>query len=132
MDIYAQNVMDHYKCPRNRGQLNKPTMSGQQSNRSCGDTITVDLEVKDDKVKAVKFRGQGCAISVAAMSMISEKMIDKSIGQVLSWKHKDVLELLGVEVGRRRFKCVVLGILTVQNIILRQQKKPERVWDDFV
>ncbi|MBT4349537.1 iron-sulfur cluster assembly scaffold protein [bacterium] len=132
MDIYAQNVMDHYKCPRNQGEIDNPSMSGKQVNRSCGDTLVVDLKVKDDKIIDLKFQGQGCAISQAAMSILSESIIDQTIEQVLILKHKDVLKLLGVEVGQRRFKCVLLGLLTVQNIILRKQKKPERVWNDFV
>ena len=131
MDIYAQNVMDHYKCPRNQGEIDNPSMSGKQVNRSCGDTLVVDLKVKDDKIIDLKFQGQGCAISQAAMSILSESIIDQTIEQVLILKHKDVLKLLGVEVGQRRFKCVLLGLLTVQNIILRKQKKPERVWNDF-
>jgi len=134
MDIYAQNIIDHYKHPRNQGKIDSPSMSGKQVNRSCGDTLAVDLKVKDDKIVDLKFQGHGCVISQAAMSILSESIIGQTIEKVLLLKHEEVLKLLGVEVGQRRFKCVLLGLLTVQNIILEEQagKKSPRTWGDLM
>ena len=132
MDIYAKNIMDNYKNTRNRGCLNDPKVSGKEANRSCGDNLAVDLRIENDKIIDLKFDGQGCAISIGAMSILSEHLIGQEIDQVLDLVHQDVLKLLGVEIGGRRFKCVLLGLLTVQNIIWKNQNKETRTWDDLM
>ena len=132
MDIYAQNIMDHYKCPRNQGRLSNPTISGGNVNRSCGDNLLVDLKIEDSKIIDLKFEGRGCAVSQSSMSILGEHLIGQTIDQVLALTYQDILKLLGVEIGQRRFKCVALSILTVQNIILKHQNKEVRTWDDLI
>jgi len=132
MDIYAQNIIDHYHAPHNCGRLTDPKLSSEQVNRSCGDQITVDLKIEDDKIKDLKFEANGCAISVASMSLLSDYLLNKNTAEVLALKYQDVLNILGVPVAERRYKCVLLGLLTVQNIILKAENKSERTWDDLM
>ena len=77
MDLYKEEVMDHYEHPRNEGELECPDMQGKDSNASCGDMIQfyIKLEGKSDKGKViadVKWKGIGCAITTAAASKLSE------------------------------------------------------------
>ncbi|MCB9802756.1 iron-sulfur cluster assembly scaffold protein [Candidatus Nomurabacteria bacterium] len=132
MDLYAQNIIEHYKQPRNHGRLAEPKISGKQMNRSCGDQLAVDLRIKDDQIEDLKFEANGCAISVAAMSILSEKLIGQNITEVLAINYQSLLDMLGLPVGERRYKCVLLGLITVQNIILAEQKNPLRTWDDLM
>lgn len=132
MDLYAQNIIEHYKQPRNHGQLSEPKISGTQVNRSCGDNLALDLRIVDDQIIDLKFEANGCAISIAAMSILSEKLIGQKITEVLAIDYSELLKIIGVPVAERRYKCVLLGLLTVQNIILAQQKKSPRTWDDLV
>lgn len=132
MDIYAQNIIEHYHTPHNCGRLSEPKLSSEQLNRSCGDQITVDLKLEDDKIQDLKFEANGCAISVASMSLLSDNLLNKNTAEVLALKYQNVLDILAVPVAERRYKCVLLGLLAVQNIILKAENKPERTWDDLM
>lgn len=71
---YKEEIIDHYKYPRNFGDLEDPKITVEENNASCGDMVEVYVRLKDDKVAAMKWRGVGCAISTAAASMLSEKL----------------------------------------------------------
>ncbi len=132
MDIYEQNIIDHYQNPHHHGRLAEPKLSSEEINRSCGDKIIVDLQIEDDEIKNIGFQADGCAISVASMSLLSDYLVNKKTAEVLVLKYQDVLNILGVPVAERRYKCVLLGLLAVQNIILKAENKPERIWDDLM
>ena len=72
-DFYRENILDHYRNPRNKGQLEDPTHTHEEDNPLCGDVIRIDLHVNDQNViDEVRFDGQGCAISQASASMLTE------------------------------------------------------------
>ncbi len=132
MDIYAQNIIDHYHAPHNCGRLTEPKLSSSQVNISCGDKIVVDVKIEADKIKELKFEANGCAISVASMSLLSDYLLNKNKAEVLALKYQNILDILGVPVAERRYKCVLLGLLAVQNIILKAENQTERTWDDLM
>ena len=131
MDIYSQNILDHAKSPRNQGNLAEPKLSGQGQNSSCGDKLSVDLKMADNKIIDLKFSGVGCAISQAATSILSEQVIGKTGGEVLKLDFNDLIRILGIEISPRRVKCAALGLLTIQNIILQSRGEPEKSWSDL-
>ncbi len=132
MDIYAQNIMDHFKHPRNRGRLSSPSATRHEANHSCGDILDVDLAIRNGKIEEVKFEGQGCAISQSAMSIVSEALIGKKVDDAIALSEKDVHKLLGVDITARRRKCALLSLLTVKNALLEFQKKEPLAWSDLV
>ena len=132
MDLYAQNIMDHYKNPRNSGSLDDPTISHSEANYSCGDKVNLDLIIEGDKIIDIKFVGTGCAISVASMSIIGEWIKQKTMSQILEMTEKDVHNHLGVPIGDRRRKCALLSLLTLKNAIYQYQGKPLLKWIDLV
>lgn len=71
-DLYQEVILDHYRSPHNRGRLPQPTVSAEGYNPVCGDEITLDLLVEGDLIADVRFHGQGCSISLASASMMSE------------------------------------------------------------
>ena len=110
-----EQILDHYKSPRNRGELDPHDATAEGQNPLCGDEITVDLRLTDDeRIEAVRFRGQGCAISQAAMSMLSEEIEGKPATEVAALGREDVVELLGIQLSPVRLKCALLGLGVVK------------------
>jgi len=117
MDIYAQNILDHYKNPRNQGSIKNPSLTHKESNTTCGDSIEIDLKIVKDSVKDLKFRGEGCAISQAAISILSEYIIGKKIKDIEKMEEREAVTLLGIEVSERRRYCATLGFLAVKKAL---------------
>ena len=86
-------------------------------NRSCGDKLTVYLTIEDEAIKKVHWDGTGCAISQAAMSMLSEELEGMSISNAKNLEKETVLELLGVPIGARRMNCALLGLQAVREAL---------------
>lgn len=122
MSIYHENIIDLYKNPLNQGELKNPSTSHRAHNPLCGDDITVDLEIKEDRIVDIKHRGVGCAISQAAVSLLSEEIKNKSTEEVLKIKADDIIKLLGIELGPVRLKCALLGLEAIHNAIKNAKK----------
>ena len=116
-DMYRQQILDHYRNPRNHGELAEPTFSHVGENTSCGDEITVDVELAEDgrTIEDVAFRGEGCAISQAAASLLTSEVRGMTLSELYDLDRDDVLELLGVEVTPMRIKCAVLAEKVLQD-----------------
>ena len=132
MDLYAENILDHYKHPRGMGSLSSPTVTCREENASCGDDLTIDLTLMNGKIAHLQWRGDGCAISQAAMSMLSEELqgMDTAAAAKLTPGH--VYELLGVPVGPRRFKCALLCLHTLKNALRLAHGDPVQSWLETV
>lgn len=78
-ELYREVIMDHYRRPRNKGTLPEPTVSIDLNNPLCGDEITLQLDVEDGVVKTARFSGQGCSISQASASMMTQVVQGKSV-----------------------------------------------------
>jgi nitrogen fixation NifU-like protein len=116
-DMYRQQILDHYRNPRNHGELGDPTFSHEGYNPSCGDELEFDVELTEDgeTIERVAFRGEGCAISQASASMLSQELPGMTLDEVADLDRDDVLEMLGVEVTPMRIKCAVLAEKVVQD-----------------
>ena len=126
MDMYAETILEHYKHPHNHGIL-KGNAEHKEYNPLCGDSVTIYLLIENDKVKDIKFVGNGCAISQAATSLLTDEIKGKSLEEIKKLDRQDVLDLLGVEISPARMKCALLGIktlkLTVYDYMLKHNKK---------
>ena len=109
-DLYRENILDHYKHPRNAGHLEHPTVSAEGVNPLCGDELQVELEIEDGVVSDVRFNGRGCAISQAAASMISEVAKGRAVDEVRALGQEDVLDELGIPLSPIRLKCALLSV----------------------
>ena len=116
-DMYRQQILDHYKNPRNYGELEDPTYTHVGENPVCGDTIEMDVVLADDEeiIERVAFRGDGCAISQASASMLSEELAGKSVEDLLAMDRDDIIDMLGVEISAMRVKCAVLAEKVAQD-----------------
>lgn len=131
MDLYSQNILDYYRNPRNFGTIKGPSVSFQATNPFCGDSITFDLQINRGKVQSAKFRGEGCAISLAAASILTEHIIGKNIADILKLTFDDMQNFLGISVTQRRMKCSLLGLFALQNGILTHEKKETKKWSEM-
>lgn len=131
MDLYAQNVMDHYKNPHNVGQLEDPSAEHREVNISCGDKISVNLLIEDDLLVDIKFIGSGCAISQASVSILTDFVKGKSLQEILDLTEQDIQQMLGVPISYRRTKCALLSLLTIKNAVLSFQGKDPLKWYDL-
>ncbi|WP_178915102.1 Fe-S cluster assembly sulfur transfer protein SufU [Natronomonas gomsonensis] len=110
-DMYRQQILDHYKNPRNYGELEDADIEHVGENPMCGDTIKMFLKLADDgdTIAGVSFIGDGCAISQASASMLSGKLRGKSLEEVRGMEREDIEEMLGVDLSPMRVKCAVLA-----------------------
>ena len=124
--MYMENILDHYKNPQNKGKLTNAQIANKEKNPSCGDEIEVTATINNNNhITDIKFDGQGCAISQAAISMVTEEVKGKDIEEILKLKKENVLELLGIDIVPMRVKCAMLGLRVLQRGILKFEGKRE-------
>ena len=123
-DFYRENILDHYRNPRNSGHLESPSATAEGVNPLCGDELSVELEIDDDVVRDVRFNGRGCAISQAAASMISDVVKGKTVAEVAALGRDDVLEELGIPLTPIRLKCALLGLGVLKVALHRSKGTP--------
>lgn len=111
-DLYREVILDHYKNPQYRGELDPHDLSFEDENPLCGDHLRIDLRVDDAGVVTdARFSGHGCAISQASADLLVESIIGKKIDDLKDLSKDDVLELLGFdELGPVRLKCALLSL----------------------
>ncbi|EJN59827.1 nitrogen fixation protein NifU [Halogranum rubrum] len=116
-DMYRQQILDHYKNPRNYGEMEDPTFSHVGENPSCGDTIKMDVRLEDDgdTIEYVAFSGDGCAISQASASMLSQQLPGKTLSELKEMDRDDIVDMLGVDISPMRIKCAVLAEKVAQD-----------------
>ncbi len=114
-DMYREVIIDHYKNPGFRGKLDPADISFEDENPLCGDHLRIDLRVdKDGIITEAAFDGHGCAISQASADLLLESLIGKPVEAVKALGKKDVLDLLGIELGPVRLKCALLPLKIVK------------------
>lgn len=109
MDIYREVILDHYKHPRNFGHLVAPDAKVEEGNVTCGDRIVIEIKGKKN-INDIKFSGEGCAISMASASMLTEKVKGMKTADVMKLGTDDIIAMLGTQLTPSRTKCAVLPL----------------------
>jgi len=110
MKLYKEKVMDHYQNPRNHGRMEKQDFSTGDFNPSCGDSVCFDARIKDGKITKLMFTGEGCAVSQAASSMLTEYCVGKTLDDLLKLDKDFMLKLVGMPLGPMRVRCALLPL----------------------
>ncbi|MBI4214934.1 SUF system NifU family Fe-S cluster assembly protein, partial [archaeon] len=92
LDIYAENILEHYKNPHNHYAMRDPDLQAHDSNPVCGDEITIYLKMNGNNLASASFTGRGCAISQASASMLTDSIKGKSRKQMLSLNKDHMLK----------------------------------------
>lgn len=132
-DLYRDIILDHYKRPRNRGELDPRSVRVEGNNPLCGDEMQVDLRLRDGHIEDVAFVGRGCSISQASASMMTEAVKDQPLEDVerlittfKSMMHGDDVDvetlgdleaLEGVQKFPVRIKCALLAWTTLEEAL---------------
>lgn len=101
--LYRQVIMDHYKHPRNRGEFEDESMTIEMNNPTCGDRIFLQFQLDGDVVEDIKFTGEGCSISLASASMMTQAVKGKKIDQALHLSELFSDMMLGKEIDMDEF-----------------------------
>lgn len=136
-DLYRRVIMDHYKNPRNNGTLDEESVTINLNNPTCGDRISLQLQVVDGKVVDAKFSGEGCSISMSSASMMTEAVKGRTFEEALSMANRfsslmkgepvefeeleDIEALSGVNKFPARIKCATLAWNALRKGIEHQQ-----------
>jgi len=117
---YREEIIDHYKHPHNFGDLADPKISVRENNSSCGDMIEVQakLQITNNKlqIEEIRWRGVGCAISTAAASMLSDKVVGMGKRDLEEFGEKGVVDLLGGEINAGRMRCATLAYKAIRKL----------------
>lgn len=112
---YIEEILDHYQHPRNKRALPDADSYMEGGNPGCGDTVSMFLKVTPDgKVDQLTFLGQGCTISQAGASMLTEMVKGKTLEEVEQMDFEDFIDHMGRDVVISRVRCATLGLGTLK------------------
>src|SRR3990167_7317382 len=117
MNIYSEIVLEHYKNPHNYGSISKANKKTVLFNPSCGDRIEMEAVFTKKKLEEIKFRGQGCAISIASASMLTYYVKNKANEDLQKLDKEFMIKMLGINLGPSRIKCALLPLEALHNLI---------------
>ncbi|WP_430488844.1 Fe-S cluster assembly sulfur transfer protein SufU [Rossellomorea marisflavi] len=137
--LYRQVIMDHYKNPRNKGSLDDGSFTIDMNNPTCGDRIHLTLKVEDGIVQDAKFDGEGCSISMASASMMTQAVKGKEIDEALKLSKifsdmmqgndydddvdlGDIEALQGVAKFPARIKCATLAWKAMEKGVCEEEQ----------
>lgn len=116
--LYRDELLEHYREPRNFGKPKKYTKASRQLNPFCGDEIEMFVLWEKEKVKDISFLGKGCVVSTAAASLLTDYSLGKTKTELTKFSENDMLSLLGIEVSEIRKKCAFLAISVLKDCVI--------------
>ena len=124
-DLYRDYILDHYKRPRNFGELEPHDLEAHDHNPLCGDEMGVHIRVEGGKIADLRFHGQGCAISQASASITSEELIGMDVEELGRLPAEWAIDHLGIDISPTRRKCALLALK-----VLRGAATGDASWPD--
>jgi nitrogen fixation NifU-like protein len=104
-------ILDHYHQPRNRRIMTDPTFSGEGINPGCGDVVRMFVRLDgDQRIADIAFDGQGCTISQAAASIMTEIALGKTLDEMIDMDHEALIDSLGRDIVINRVRCATLAL----------------------
>jgi len=107
-------LLDHFRHPRNYGSLGAPDISNEQFNPLCGDRIRLELKFEQSRVNEARFKGDGCAISTAAASLLTELILGKDVEELTNLPDAQLISALESNIQPARLQCALLPLLALR------------------
>ncbi len=113
---YSEKLIDHFKNPRNQGQISDPDAVSEEGNPACGDVMKIYLKIKEDRIEDIKFETMGCAAAIAVSSVMTELVKGKTLKQAKAVTKDEIVESLG-GLPETKIHCSMLGIDALKKAI---------------
>ena len=129
-EMYTERLLDHYRRPRNKGQLKSAgassatgqVLAAREYNSLCGDEVTVQVLIEDGRVADARFDGRGCALCMGAASVLTEAVQGRTLEELASFGKDEYLEELGATVRPARLKCALLPWMAFRHAVFGEEK----------
>jgi nitrogen fixation protein NifU and related proteins len=120
------DLVDHFQNPRNHGEMPDANVHLQGGHSGCADVVTVYLKLEDHKIEDISFVGEGCTISQAATSMLTEVVKGLSTSEIENMDYSVISDLIGDELVKTRPRCATLGLDTIKAAVQEYQNAERR------
>jgi len=120
--VYSEKVLDHFRNPRNVGELKNPDGVGVEGNPVCGDLMEIHIRVEDDRITDIKFKTFGCGSAIATSSMVTELAKGKTLDEALEITRQDVADELD-GLPKQKMHCSNLAADALHKAIEDYRKK---------
>ena len=120
--LYSDILLDHFRHPRNYGSLVAPDISNEQFNPLCGDRIRIELKLDQSVVSEARFKGDGCAISTAAASLLTELILGKDIVELAAIPDAQLISALESDIQPARLQCALLPLQALREGLKNYQR----------
>ena len=120
--LYSDVLLDHFRNPRNVGSLPAPDISYETFNPLCGDRIRIEIELEGNEIRAARFQGDGCAISLASASLLTEMIGGSDISDIEVFSSEQLLSSLECKIQPARVKCALLPLEALQSGVRRYKE----------
>lgn len=124
-ELYRDYILEHYKNPKNFGELSDRDLEFHDRNPLCGDELEMQIRIEDGKIAELKWHGQGCAISQAAASIASEELIGMPVDDAAKLDADWMLEHMGIDISATRRKCALLNLKVLRGAVTGDPSWPE-------
>ena len=114
-NLYHEELLDHYKRPRNQGTLENSDFSAGVFNPLCGDQVLMQGTLKNGCIETCLFQAKGCVISLASASLVTELVKGKKVEVVMNLSKQDILDVVKLQLGPNRLRCALIALEAVQN-----------------
>ena len=121
--LYSDILLDHFRHPRNYGSLTAPDISNEQFNPLCGDRIRLELKLDQSIVSEARFKGDACAISTAAASLLTELILGKNIAELAGIPDARLISALESEILPARRQCALLPLQALREGLKNYQRQ---------
>lgn len=119
MDLYRDEILDHYKNPHNFGEIEGANATHEEFNPLCGDQMSLQLRIDNGQLTKVGFTGEGCAIFLASSSLLTDYIKGKKVNELKKLDGAEVLKILGMEgISPARLKCALLSFEALKKILI--------------
>ncbi len=127
-EMYQEQILDHYKSPRNFGEMDDPDLLARDNNPLCGDDLTIYLKLDEGgKITDVKFKGHGCAISQASASMLTLSLKGMTLDDAKKIDKDGILKKLGIPLSPVRMKCALLSLQVLKKALFSKELAKDAV-----
>ena len=131
-EMYTERLLDHYRRPRNKGQLKSAdasiaagrVLAAREYNPLCGDEVTVQVLIEEGRVAEARFEGRGCALCMGAASILTEAVQGRSLEQLATFGKDEYLEELGSVVRPARLRCALLPWMAFRHAVFGEDDWP--------